>query len=199
MKDFSYRVHRWVQLLFIRYSVQQNKVRVHYPFALQFIQFIGPFLWGFETDLKSCFCCVPQRDIHVYWRVSRLGWLPTCVIVKVFWLCTSFSLDSTLYCKHMYMNLNWATHTTCMACKFPQQSITELKSNSCALCLKCKLLIYSISYVCVQGGVCGWRWDVQWDPTRVGHQDPNGQRRGPESIRSWIGAMLSTHWYRPCR
>ncbi len=42
-KGFSCRVPSLFLPLFIRYSVQQSRVRVHYAFTLQFILFIGPF------------------------------------------------------------------------------------------------------------------------------------------------------------
>lgn len=46
-------------------------------------------------------------------------------------------------------------------------------------------------YFSGQGGVCGRRWDVQWNPARFDHQDPNRPRSGLGPGRFRTGALRS--------
>lgn len=83
----------------------------------------------------------------------------------------------------------------CCCCTFVLSWRTEW-GTLWNMCVGCKAVWYHLSS---QGGVCRWRRDVQWDHARVGHQDPNWPRGGPERIRCWVGAMFSAYRHHPCR
>lgn len=128
-------------------------------------------------------------------------------------LCTTMQQNWLhLYC--LLLKWGFFTHRCCFyKCVFVFNTaslyLRMLKSQyiSCVcLCLCSSHCIHPVHRpgllmlcVCVQGGVCGWRWDVQWDLARAGHQEPDWSRCGPEPTRRRPGAVLSAHRNHPCR
>lgn len=133
---------------------------------------------------------MPDRTVWYSYLLALHSWASSSVMfLSVLQLCSYFPSSTCVpFQVHVTQDITW--HPVDLP-GWPGICVLEESWH--------KHLLNCWFHFSAKGGVCWWRWDVQWGPSRAGCQDAKWPRCWPEPTGCWIGAVFFTDRNHSCR